>query len=203
PHSASIVYAAPFPQNNAPPFNTKGGVWRSSDSGASWTQIKNALNPAQNTDRASFAVAAIAGGLTRMYVGVGNSSIGACATCDGGSHQARGYRTDDAVTATNASFTDLTALQQASTAPNQTLNYCGDPAVGGAQCWYDNVVYTPPGKPDVVYIGGSYSYTTAGGRNNGRAFLRSTNAGVTFTDMTWDATTNPTPAGTCCQGNPT
>ena len=195
PYSASIVYAAPFPQNNAPPFNTKGGVWRSDDSGANWTQIKNALNPAQTTDRASFAVTAIAGGLTRMYVGVGNSSITAA-------NQARVYRTDDAAHATDASFTDLTAIQQASAAPNQTLNYCGDPAVGGAQCWYDNVVYTPPGKPDVVYIGGSYSYTTAGGRNNGRAFLRSTNAGVTFTDMTWDATTNPTPAGTCCQGNP-
>jgi hypothetical protein len=195
PYSASIVYAAPFPQNNAPPFNTKGGVWRSDDSGANWTQIKNALNPTQTTDRASFAVTAIAGGLTRMYVGVGNSSIAAA-------NQARVYRTDDAAHATDASFTDLTALQQASAAPNQTLNYCGDPAVGGAQCWYDNVVYTPPGKPDVVYIGGSYSYTTAGGRNNGRAFLRSTNAGVTFTDMTWDATSNPTPAGTCCQGNP-
>ena len=195
PYLASTVYAAPFPQNNAPPFNTKGGVWRSDDSGANWTQIKNALNPAQTTDRASFAVTAIAGGLTRMYVGVGNSSITAA-------NQARVYRTDDAAHATDASFTDLTAIQQASAAPNQTLNYCGDPAVGGAQCWYDNVVYTPPGKPDVVYIGGSYSYTTAGGRNNGRAFLRSTNAGVTFTDMTWDATTNPTPAGSCCQGNP-
>jgi hypothetical protein len=109
PGSPSIVYAAAFPQNNAIPLNTKGGVWRSTDAGASWMQIKNALNPAQNTDRASFAVAAIAGGLTRMYVGVGNSSIGACATCDGGSNQARVYRTDDAVTATNASFTDLTA----------------------------------------------------------------------------------------------
>ena len=37
----------------------------------SWTQIKNALNPALNTDRASFSVTPIAGGLTRMYVGDG------------------------------------------------------------------------------------------------------------------------------------
>ena len=44
PSSSSIVYAAPFPQNNAVPLNTKGGVWRSTDSGANWTQIKNALN---------------------------------------------------------------------------------------------------------------------------------------------------------------
>ena len=85
---------------------------------------------------------------------------------------------------------------------DQTLNYCGDPASGGAQCWYDNVVYSPPGKPDVVYLGGSYTYSRYGLRNNGRAFIRSTDAGVHFTDMTWDATTNPAPAGSCCQPNP-
>jgi hypothetical protein len=194
PSSSSIVYAAPFPQNNAIPLNTKGGVWRSTDSGANWTQIKNALNAALNTDRASFAVTPIAGGFTRMYVGDGSSSVATA-------NQARLYRTDDAVNATNASFTDLTALQQASSAPNQTLNYCGDEAVG-AQCWYDNVVYSPPGKPDVVYLGGSFNYSFYGGRNNGRAFIRSTDAGLHFTDMTWDATTNPTPPGNCCQPNP-
>jgi len=194
PSSSSIVYAAPFPQNNAIPLNTKGGVWRSTDSGATWTQIKNALNAAQNTDRASFAVQPIPGGFTRMYVGVGNASVAAA-------NQARLYRSDDAVHATDAGFTDLTALQQASSAPNQTLNYCGDPAVG-AQCWYDNVVYSPPGKPDVVYLGGSFNYSQYGFRNNGRAFIRSSDAGVTFTDMTWDATTKPAPPGTCCQPNP-
>lgn len=186
PGSTSIVYAAPFPSNNICPNNVNGGVWRSTDSGASWTQMKNALNATQNTDRASFAVTPITGGFTRMYVGDGNA----------GTNAARLYRTDDAVTATDASFTDLTALQQASSAPNQTLNYCT------SQCWYDNVVYSPPGKPDVVYLGGAYDYSFYGGRNNGRAFLRSSNAGVTFTDMTWDATTNPTPPGTCCQPNP-
>jgi len=194
PGNANIVYAAPFPQNNALPLNTKGGVWRSTDNGTSWTQIKSALNAALNTDRASFAVTPITGGFTRMYVGVGNSSVATA-------NQARLYRTDNAVSATDANFTDLTGLQQASGAPNQTLNYCGDPAVG-AQCWYDNVVYTPPGKPNVIYLGGSFNYSQYGFRNNGRAFIRSADAGVTFTDMSWDATTKPTPPGTCCQPNP-
>jgi len=194
PSSSTIVYAAPFPQNNAVPRNTKGGVWRSTDSGASWTQIKTALNATRSTDRASFAATPIAGGFTRMYVGVGNDLIDA-------PDQARLYRTDDAVAATNANFTDLTAVQESSGVVDQTLNYCGDPAVGGAQCWYDNVVYSPPGKPDVVYLGGSFTYSRYGFRNNGRAFVRSTDAGVHFTDMTWDATTNPTPAGSCCQPN--
>jgi hypothetical protein len=194
PNSASIVYAAPFPSNNVCPNNVGGGVWRSVDSGATWTQMKNALNVTQNTDRASFAVQPITGGFTRMYVGVGNSSVTTA-------NQARLYRTDDAVHATNGSFTDLTALQQASSAPNQTLNYCGDPAAG-AQCWYDNVVYSPPGRPNVIYLGGSFNYSQYGFRNNGRAFIRSTDAGVTFTDMTWDATTKPAPPGSCCQPNP-
>jgi hypothetical protein len=194
PGSSSIVYAAPFPSNNICPPNSGGGVWRSTDSGTSWTQIKNALNPALNTDRASFAVTPFRGGRTRMYVGVGNSSVSA-------TNQARLYRTNDAVHAMNASFVNLTTMQQASTAPNQTLDYCGDVNVG-AQCWYDNVVYSPPGKPDVIYLGGSFNYSNYGFRNNGRAFIRSTDSGVTFTDMTWDATTNPTPPGSCCQPNP-
>ena len=71
PYDHNMVYAAPFPAIDA----TRGGVWRSSDAAATWTQIKNALNPALNTDRASFSVTPIAGGLTRMYVGDGNSLI--------------------------------------------------------------------------------------------------------------------------------
>jgi hypothetical protein len=188
PNSSSVVYAGPYPQNNAIPLNTKGGVWRSTDSGTTWTQIKTALTPSLNTDRASFAVTPITSGFTRMYVGDGSSSVATA-------NQARLYRTDDAAGA--ASFTDLTAVQ---TPANQTLNYCGDPAVG-AQCWYDNVVYSPPGKPDVVYLGGSFNYSQYGFRNNGRAFIRSSDAGMHFTDMSWDATTNPTPPGSCCQPN--
>ena len=49
PGASSILYAAPFPQNNAIPLNTKGGVWRSTDSGANWTQIKTARNAALKT----------------------------------------------------------------------------------------------------------------------------------------------------------
>src|SRR5262245_26826026 len=43
PNAATTVYAAPFPAIDA----TRGGVWRSTDSAATWTQIKNALNPTQ------------------------------------------------------------------------------------------------------------------------------------------------------------
>jgi hypothetical protein len=187
PSTSSTLYAAAFPQNNALPVNTKGGVWRSRNGGTNWVQIKSALNPALNTDRAEFAVTRLANGNTRMYVGVGNSS-------DVDPNRARFYRSNN-VASGSPTFTDLTT--------NQNIGYCGQggPPFTAAQCWYDNVVYSPPGRPDVVYLGGAYSYATYGFSTNGRAFLRSSNAGASFTDMTWDATTNPTPPGTCCQPN--
>jgi len=54
------------------------------------------------------------------------------------------------------------------------------------QCSYDMPVYSPPGSPDIVYIGGAMKYSEIGGRSNGRAIQRSENAGVDFTDMTID-----------------
>jgi hypothetical protein len=152
------------------------GVWRSANGGSTFTQIKTPLNAAANTDRAEFATAALPNGFTRMYVGVGNT----------GSPAARFYRTDDAAGA--AVFTDLTT--------SQNINYCT------GQCWYDNVVISPPGSPDTVYLLGSFQYGEYGGVSNGRGVLYSTDAGVSFTDETWDATTAATPAGSCCQPNP-
>src|SRR5205085_10757651 len=64
------------------------GVWRSIDNGSTWTQIKNPLNATLSTDRAEFALATIANGFTRMYVGVGNSDE------TNPANLARLYRTD-------------------------------------------------------------------------------------------------------------
>ena len=180
PSDPNTVYAAAFPRNNALPVNTGGGVWRSNDAGATWTQIKSARNPAQNTDRAEFAVTKLPSGTTRMYVGVGNASTTS-------SNAAHFYRSDD-VAAGSPVFTDMTTTQN--------VNYCS------SQCWYDNFVISPAGYPDSVYLGGSFDYNTYGFTTDGRGVLYSTDAGASFTDMTWDANFKPTPAGSCCQPNP-
>jgi hypothetical protein len=143
------------------------GVWRSTDNGATWTQIKTPLNSGLSTDRAEFDVTTLPDGKTRMYVGVGNQS-------DAGANRARVYVTDDASGA--AVFVDRTS--------SQNIGYCT------GQCWYDNVVYTPPGAPDTVYIGGSFSYGELHGLSNGRAWLLSTDGGVTYNDLTQDGDPN-------------
>jgi hypothetical protein len=153
------------------------GTWRSTDGGMTFTQIQPSLS-ANDPDRPSFSVTRLPNGKTRMYLGEGVS----------GTPPARLFRTDDA-SAPVPVFTDLTTTQN--------INYCE------TQCWYDNVVYSPPGQPDVVYLGGSFDYGNYAFTNNGRAFIYSTDAGNSFTDVTWDATTTPTTPGSCCQPNAT
>ncbi len=173
----TTFYAAAFPRLTA----SGGGVWRSTDDAATFTQIYTPIDPANINDRAEFAVTT-ASGMTRMYVGDGNT----------GSPTAHVFRSDDVATGVPV-FTDLTAAESPA---GQTDNYCS------GQCWYDNFVVSPAGHPDTVYVGGSFDYGTYGFATNGRGVLYSTNAGASFTDMTWDATTNPTPPGSCCQPNP-
>ncbi len=180
PSDPNTVYAAAFPRNNALPVNTGGGVWRSNDGGATWTQIKSARNATNNTDRAEFAVTKLPSGTTRMYVGIGNSSTSSA-------NAAHFYRSDDVATGAPV-FTDMTT--------SQNVNYCS------SQCWYDNIVVSPAGYPDTVYLGGSFDYNTYGFTTDGRGVLYSTDAGVSFTDVTWDANFKATPSASCCQPNP-
>jgi hypothetical protein len=145
------------------------GVWRSQNNGATFTQIKTALNPGFNTDRAEFTVNLLPNGKTRMYVGIGNQQVPA----------ARVWRTDDAEAAAPV-FTDLTTPQ--------VEDYCT------GQCWYDNYITSPKGHPDVVYVGGSFSYDQlvccGDGSSNGRGVLLSTDGGSTWSDLTQDGDPN-------------
>lgn len=108
------------------------------------------------------------------------------------------YRVDNANVAA-ASLTDGVN--------NPGWNLLSDPTSGApgfgsysfcaGQCSYDMFVASPPGRPDTVWIGGQMQYDDIfrfPTFSNGRAVMRSTDAGVTFTDMTNDVSA-PVPNG--------
>jgi hypothetical protein len=169
PSDPNVVYASAYAR----------GVWRSNDGGATWTQIKTALvsTATVTTARPELAVTTLPNGKTRMYVAEGAS----------GSPFSRLFRSDDVATGV-PTFTTLTSSSLADPGYG-SFNYCT------GQCWYDNFVVTPAGHPDIVYLGGSYQYGETGGISNGRAVVLSTDAGVSFTDMTMDATDDVHPNG--------
>ena len=181
PSNNNIVYTADFPGPSG-----GGGVWRSTNGGSSWTQIKTALVAADNVDRCSFSVNSLGGGVTRMYVGCGND----------GAATAQVYRSDAVQTGAPA-FTNLTAIE---TYP-ATTGYCG------TQCWYDNVIYSPPGFPDVIYVGGSYTYNECAHGSDCRGVVYATNAGdltlgfSVWSDATWDAQNSGFNPNSCCNPN--
>ena len=146
------------------------GVWRSNDGGATWTQIKASLDATNTTMRPEIAVTLLPNGKTRMYVAEGAS----------GAPYSRLFRSDD-VASGSPTFTDMTSSKVANSGYG-SFNYCG------GQCWYDNYVMTPAGNPDMVYLLGSYQYGEVHGVSNGRGVALSTDAGVSFTDMTMDGT---------------
>ena len=150
------------------------GVWRSNDAGATWSQVKAPLTTS-GTMRSEFAVNKLSNGKTRMYIGEGDS----------GSPYSRLFRADD-VSSGVPVFSSLTSSNVADPGYG-SYNYCE------GQCWYDNYVVSPAGYPDVVYLLGSYAYGEQ--LSNKRGVVLSTDAGVSFTDMTMDATSFYFPNG--------
>jgi hypothetical protein len=147
----------------------QGGIYRSLNNGGSFSQIFAPQDPTiagSAIDRSEFAVTTLPSGATRMYVGEGQGG--------GAGHHSNFWRSDNADTA--ATFVSMGGAQ--------VDNYCT------GQCWYDNRVYTPVGSPDVVYLGGSFDYNNLHGRDNGRAWLLSTDGGATWSDLTQDGRPN-------------
>jgi hypothetical protein len=154
------------------------GVWRSSDAGTTWTQIKAPLVAGANTtSRPMFSITLLSNGDTRMYVGDGTA----------GAPAAQFWRSDSVRTG-SPTFTSLTSFNPADRG-YATSAYCT------GQCWYDNFVYSPPGQPDMVYLGGSYSYNEDHLISNARAVVLSRDAGATWSDLTEDATSPTAPQG--------
>jgi hypothetical protein len=213
PLNPDVVYASAF----------DAGLWRR-DAGAALTDFSQVFAPQFNQgagiDRLMFALT-VKNGHTRIYLTEGtNNSKGIS-----GALASNFWRLDDA----NQPAATLLASQPAgATAPDPATHtfpatytgwqlltsqstdnpYFATDDFCWAQCWYDQVVYTPAGLPDTVYVIGAMQYgeqpcDTNGvgcgnGRSNGRAVLYSDTAGDpdaahnmrTFTDLTYDATIN-------------
>ncbi len=147
-------------------------------------------DPVSPTDtfsiRFEFATADL-GAKTRIYLGAGwneDPDFGA----------SRLYRINDA----SASAASLTTGGTNSGWTDLSSDDPGRPGYGSfdfcqGQCSYDIFVVSPAGRPDTVVLGGSMQYGELplyGGADisNGRAVVMSTDAGVSWTDLTGDAT---------------
>ena len=170
-----------------------GGVWRSdaTDEGGddSWQRVFAPTGAIFN--RTEIAITRKAGH-TRIYAGDGGFDADFNVSGEF-------FRTDDAnvPAATLLGADDNAGWTKLSSSTN------GDPGFAAyqlcqAQCDYDLFVDVDPTNPDVVWFGGSMVYEEirplqdsslqgiAPWRSNGRAVMRSTTAGASWTDMTAD-----------------
>jgi len=180
PNASNTLYAGIFGY----------GAWRSTDGGVTWRQIFQTMNPADVTGDRTEPEAVNVGGKTRIYLGDASDDLGV----------ARVWRTDDAAliagSATagynNSGWTELSNSQNG-TNGFLAYNYCQN-----GQCGYDDFVTSPASQPGVaagreneLWLGGSMNYDElvayagAPPRSNGRAVIRSTNAGAPFANVTW------------------
>jgi hypothetical protein len=174
PNDPDTLYAALFGY----------GIWRQSpslDGDSDFHQVFGTMNPADTFgDRTEFDLVSY-NGTTRIYTGDSSDDLVVSVL----------WRTDDANVPAGQLFngTNNVGWTSLSSATNGTpgfgsYNYCH------AQCGYDSFVASPDGHPDEVWLGGAMNYPeifSPPRRSNGRAVVRSTDAGVNFTDMTNDS----------------
>src|SRR5438067_2195608 len=159
PTHAGVIYATAYQK----------GVWRSTDSGATWANIHASLI-GSSADRSEFALATTNDGHTRMYQTEGDSGV------DQGQPYSR-FWVAEAVESGTPTFVQKTSENVADPG-YATYNVCT------GQCWYDQRVVSPAGHPDTVFVLGSYTYDEDHRLSNARAVLLSTDGGNTFTDET-------------------
>jgi hypothetical protein len=177
------------------------GIWRRDAGSSTFAQVFATQYPADTVDsnapadtagdRTEFDLADL-GAKTRLYAGDSSDDNAYAAlwrTDDAdqaaGNLVTAGTATDNPANSTPA-YVALSDPDIAHTAGFTSFGFCQN-----GQCGYDNFVVADPQNPDIVYLGGSMNYDEIFGaqdvtplRTNGRAVVRSDDAGVSFTDMT-------------------
>src|SRR6266511_416202 len=214
----NTLYAGSGEPNGSGDSEAGLGLFRSTDGGRSWHLVRGSRKVAINRSIGSIAVEP--GDPRTIYIGTDVARHGS-SSVNGGRRTpiyvgdssddlfvAEFWRVERAETKTaseligkddNAGWTKISDRHNG-TNGFLSYNYCQN-----GQCGYDDFVVSPPGRPDTVWLGGSMAYDELplyGGipRSNGRAVIRSTNAGVkraevTFQDMTQDARPRATREG--------
>lgn len=154
------------------------GLWRRSQSLDGDTAFHQIKTPRFSAERMGFALTQF-NNHTRIYANAGYVTGPATGAV---------YRLDNAdapASTLNAQWITLSSSNPSN--PGYGVNnFCG------GQCWYDMPIGSPPGQPNTVYIGGNMVYGEFPGYHpnspsNARAFMRSTDGGVHWTDVTADA----------------
>jgi hypothetical protein len=179
------------------------GLWRSQDAGATFGHVFATKYPADGPpatadstgDRTEFDLVK-EGAHTRVYTGDSSDDNAYSALFRVNDAEIKTATTLIGAGADNAGWTSLSDPDIANTPGFTSYFWCH------TQCGYDAFVVGQDGT-DTVYLGGSMNYDEIFGatgatpadnvtpnRTNGRAVVRSTDAGVSFTDMTNDAKPN-------------
>jgi hypothetical protein len=171
------------------------GLWRSVNGGKTWRQVFQTVNPDDTFgDRTEFDLVRRSGH-TRAYVGDSSDDLLVAEVwrANDVDHKQANELLGDG---DNAGWTKLSSSQ------NGTNGYLADYYCQNGQCGYDDFVVSPPKHPDQLWLGGSMNYDELplyGGqppRSNGRAVIRSTNAGAPASQVTWqDMTQDAQPPG--------
>jgi Dockerin type I domain len=154
PNTPTIIYAA-----HGDPFNVNGknGVYRSLDSGSTWTVLTNAPHGANGRIALAIAPSANTANNHVLYVAV--------ATALGSSSVLFQMLRSDNADATTPTFTNLTT----------TPNFGGD----GGQGWYDWIIGVDPSNSANIYCAGAITNS-----NQTNHVIRSVNSGATWIDIT-------------------
>jgi hypothetical protein len=181
------------------------GVWRSEDGGAHWSKVFRTLNQTNfsnprdpgdmHGDRTEFDLVRV-DHHTRAYVGDSSDDLAKAIVW-------KANRLDTKSPGQLVGSGDNAGWTRVSSSTNGTRGFLSYYYCQNGQCGYDDFVSSPPGHPGQLWLGGSMNYdelALSGGqppRSNGRAVLRTTNAGAKAKAITWqDMTQDAQPPGT-------